>query len=57
MREFEGHLGLSTEKEKKSSLFGKGTFGRKLLLTTVLLAAGIAVGLAAGRSLSSLASI
>ncbi len=57
MSELEGRLGLSTEKEKKTSLFGKGTFGRKLLLTTVLLAAGIAVGLAAGRSLSSLASI
>jgi|GEM_PF-4309120 len=46
--------GSYSEKEK-SSIFGKGTFGRKLLLTMALVGAGIAVGVMAGRELSLLA--
>jgi len=48
--------GSSSEK-KKSSIFGKGTFGRKLLLTMVLLGAGLAVGFAGGRELASFSKV
>lgn len=46
---------LFTKEEEKKGIFGKGTFGRKLLLTIALLTAGIVLGVAAGRELKTLA--
>lgn len=49
---------LSTGTESKgTSIFGKGTFGRKLFLTMVLIGAGIAVGVMAGKELVPLSQV
>lgn len=47
---------LQQSEKEKTGLFGKGTFGRKLLVTLALITAGLAVGLSTGREISSFAS-